>query len=188
MAFFGPHYDTTLHYTRNMPKNKGKGGKGKRKGKRNKGGESEKAELRFKVFGEEYAQVRKVLGNCRVECYCFDGKTRLCHVRGKFKKRVWINKDDFVLVGLRDYQDDKGDIIHKYSPEEARTLRAWGEIPADKASFEDDGSDIEEEEFGLQPNENHALSMSSDDSDDDSDDDDSDDDSDSDIESRINNI
>lgn len=123
-----------------MPKNKGKGGKGKRKGKRNKGGDAEKAELRFKVFGEEYAQVRRVLGNCRVECYCFDGKVRLCHVRGKFKKRVWINKDDFVLVGLRDYQDDKSDIIHKYTTEEARLLRSWGEIPADKANFDDDGA------------------------------------------------
>jgi len=123
-----------------MPKNKGKGGKGKRKGKRNKGGDAEKAELRFKVFGEEYAQVRRVLGNCRVEAYCFDGKLRLCHVRGKFKKRVWINKDDFVLVGLRDYQDDKSDVIHKYTTEEARLLRSWGEIPADKANFDDDGA------------------------------------------------
>jgi translation initiation factor 1A len=130
-----------------MPKNKGKGGKGKRKGKRNKGKESEKREIRFKVFGEEYAQVRKVLGNCRVECFCFDGKLRLCHVRGKFKKRVWINKDDFVLVGLRDYQDDKGDIIHKYSPDEARLLRSWGEIPADKANFDDAG--LEGDEGGV---------------------------------------
>jgi len=96
--------------------------------------------LRFKVFGEEYAQVRRVLGNCRVECYCFDGKVRLCHVRGKFKKRVWINKDDFVLIGLRDYQDDKSDVIHKYTTEEARLLRSWGEIPADKANFDDDGA------------------------------------------------
>jgi len=149
-----------------MPKNKGKGGKGKRKGKRNKGGESEKAELRFKEFGEEYAQVRKVLGNCRVECYCFDSKVRLCHVRGKFKKRVWINKDDFVLVGLRDYQDDKADVIHKYTTEEARLLRSWGEIPADKASFDEEGGEEGEAEFGLEPNVNRQVSDSSDDDDD----------------------
>lgn len=136
-----------------MPKNKGKGGKGKRKGKRAKGGEAEKRELRYKVFGEEYAQVRKVLGNCRVEVFSFDGKTRLAHVRGKFKKRVWINKDDFVLIGLRDYQDDKADIIHKYTMDEARLLARWGEIPADKANFdveevdnEDDGYDISDDD------------------------------------------
>jgi len=146
-----------------MPKNKGKGGKGKRKGKRNKGGESEKAELRFKEFGEEYAQLRKVLGNCRVECYCFDSKVRLCHVRGKFKKRVWINKDDFVLVGLRDYQDDKADVIHKYTTEEARLLRSWGEIPADKASFDEEGGEEGGEgDFGLEPNVNRQVSDSED--------------------------
>ncbi|KAL6076212.1 Translation initiation factor 1A [Balamuthia mandrillaris] len=130
-----------------MPKNKGKGGKGKRKGKRNKGKDQEKRELRFKEFGEEYAQVLRILGNCRVEALCFDNKTRLCHVRGKFKKRVWINKDDFVLVGLRDYQDDKADIIHKYTPDEARNLAALGEIPADKASFDDEGEDVVEDDL-----------------------------------------
>jgi len=63
-----------------------------------------------------------------------------------------------VLVGLRDYQDDKGDIIHKYTAEEARLLRTWGEIPADKASFEEgeDGDDA-----FIEQNENHELSMSS---------------------------
>jgi translation initiation factor 1A len=34
-----------------------------------------------------------------------------------------------VLVGLRDYQDDKADIILKYSPDEARNLIKYGEIP-----------------------------------------------------------
>jgi len=157
-----------------MPKNKGKGGKGKRKGKRNKGKDAEKREIRFKEFGEEYAQVRKVLGNCRVECFCFDGKVRLCHVRGKFKKRVWINKDDFVLVGLRDYQDDKGDIVHKYSMDEARLLRSWGEIPADKASFDDAGLDGDEDPDFVNNNGAEDSESEEDSEDDDSDSDDDD--------------
>jgi len=132
-----------------MPKNKGKGGKGKRKGKRNKGKDEEKRDLRFKEFGEEYGQVRRILGNCRVEVYCFDGKARLAHVRGKFKKRVWINKDDFVLIGLREYQDGKGDIIHKFTTDEARLLQSWGEIPNDKAMFDDDISDDENKAGGV---------------------------------------
>lgn len=71
----------------------------------------------------------KVLGNCRVQCECFDGKERQCHVRGKFRKKVWINKDDVILIGLRDYQDEKADVIHKYSMDEARQLRNMGHIP-----------------------------------------------------------
>jgi len=111
-----------------MGKNKGKGGKSKRKGK-NKNDEGEKRDLVAKEEGQEYGQISKVLGNCRVEVFCFDGQTRMGHVRGKFRKKVWINRDDIVLVGLRDYQEGKCDVIHKYTPDEARRLKSRGEIP-----------------------------------------------------------
>lgn len=34
-----------------------------------------------------------------------------------------------MLVGLRDFQDDKGDVILKYNADEARSLKAYGELP-----------------------------------------------------------
>ena len=49
-------------------------------------------------------QVTKMLGNGRLEAMCFDGVKRLCHIRGKLRKKVWINQSDIILVGLRDYQ------------------------------------------------------------------------------------
>ena len=36
---------------------------------------------------------------------------------------------DIVLVGLRDYQDEKADVILKYMADEARSLKAYGEQP-----------------------------------------------------------
>lgn len=54
-----------------------------------------------------------MLGNGRVEATCADGTVRLCHIRGKFRKRVWINQGDIVLLGLREYQDGKADVILK---------------------------------------------------------------------------
>jgi translation initiation factor 1A len=69
-----------------MPKNKGKGGKNRRRGKNEN--ESDKRELVFKEDGQEYAQVTKMLGNGRLEAYCFDGSNRLCHIRGKLRKKV----------------------------------------------------------------------------------------------------
>lgn len=36
----------------------------------------------------EYAQVTKMLGNGRLEATCFDGVKRLCHIRGKLRKKV----------------------------------------------------------------------------------------------------
>ena len=32
-------------------------------------------------------------------------------------------------MSLRDFQDDKCDVIHKYYEEEARALKAYGELP-----------------------------------------------------------
>jgi translation initiation factor 1A len=35
-----------------------------------------------------------------------------------------------VLIGLREFQEGKADIIHKYTTEEARNLQSYGELPA----------------------------------------------------------
>eukprot|EP00731_Ephydatia_muelleri_P032243 Em0023g750a len=110
-----------------MPKNKGKGGKNRRRGKNEN--ENDKRELSFKEEGQEYAQVIRMLGNGRVEAYCFDGINRLCHIRGKLRKKVWINQGDIILIGLRDYQDTKADVIIRYTPDEARNLKTYGELP-----------------------------------------------------------
>jgi len=48
-----------------MPKNKGKGGKSRRRGKGDNG--DDKRELIFKEDGQEYAQVLTMLGNGRLE-------------------------------------------------------------------------------------------------------------------------
>jgi translation initiation factor 1A len=109
-----------------MPKNKGKGGKNRRRGKNEN---EEKRELIFKEDGQEYAQVLRMLGNGRLEAQCIDGVKRLCHIRGKMRKKVWVNQGDIVLVGLRDYQDAKGDVILKYMADEARSLKQYGELP-----------------------------------------------------------
>ncbi|KCV73076.1 translation initiation factor 1A [Fonticula alba] len=110
---------------------KGKGGKNRRRGK-NESGDGMKRELILRDEMQEYAQVTKMLGNGRIEAFCFSddgGKTRQCHIRGKMRKKVWINVGDIVLISLRDFQDDKADVILKYSVEEARKLKQNKEIP-----------------------------------------------------------
>ena len=41
----------------------------------------------------------KMLGNGRLEAYCFDGTNRLCHIRGKLRKKVcsFVNSINFVV-------------------------------------------------------------------------------------------
>ncbi|MFH4979947.1 hypothetical protein AB6A40_006656 [Gnathostoma spinigerum] len=124
-----------------MPKNKGKGGKNRRRGKNEN--DIMKRELVYKEQGQEYAQVLKMLGNGRLTAFCFDGKPRLCHIRGKLRKKVWINTGDIILIGLRDYQDDKADVILKYNPDEARNLKSCGQLP-ENAKLNEGGDDQDE--------------------------------------------
>jgi translation initiation factor 1A len=37
-------------------------------------------------------QVIRMLGNGRLEAQCIDGKKRLCHIRGKMRKKVWVGQ------------------------------------------------------------------------------------------------
>lgn len=125
--------------------------KGSKKPKRERQMESkEKAELLLREVGQEYAQAGRMLGNGRLEAICFDGKTRLAHIRGKLLKRVWINTGDIILVTLRDFQDGKVDVVHKYSTDQVRRLKTLGEIPSNAKVSNDialDNSDSEGIEF-----------------------------------------
>ena len=71
-----------------MVRNKGKGGKNFKKAKNYE--IVDKRQIIYKTEGQEYALITKMLGNGRCECKCYDGRTRLGHIRGKMHKRVWI--------------------------------------------------------------------------------------------------
>ena len=94
----------------------------------------QKEDLIFKEQDQEYAKVLKLLGDCRVEVECNDGIKRIAHIRGKMKKKVYINVGDLVLIGLRSFEDDKADIIHRYTPEDVKLLKSYGEFGEEKDS------------------------------------------------------
>jgi len=120
-----------------MVRNKGKGGKNFKKAKNYE--TVDKRQIIYKTEGQEYAIITKMLGNGRCECKCYDGRTRLGHIRGKMHKRVWISIGDTVLVSLREYQDEKADIIHKYTSEETKTLISYNEITGNIKIDDEDG-------------------------------------------------
>ena len=69
----------------------------------------------------------KMLGSERILVKCQDGKERLCRVRGKLKRRVWIREGDIVLVSPWDFQSDtRGDIFWRYRKNQTEWLRGHG--------------------------------------------------------------
>jgi translation initiation factor 1A len=74
---------------------------------------------------ELYAYVIKLLGNCRVLVLCDDGNEAIGVIRGsmrRFNKRVLIETGDIIAVSIREYQDNKVDIVHKYNAEQCKIL------------------------------------------------------------------
>lgn len=79
---------------------------------------------------QSYAKVVRMLGNNR--CILnVHGVEKLGLICGRLRKRrnMYIGVDDTVLISIRDYQDDKVDIIHLYSPQDVKLLIKYGEIP-----------------------------------------------------------
>ncbi|KAI8897748.1 hypothetical protein BC833DRAFT_592542 [Globomyces pollinis-pini] len=130
-----------------MAGGKGKGGKNRKRGKNES--ESDKRELVFKEEGQEYGSVEKMLGNGRLAVSCADGEKRIAHIRGAFRKKVWIGVGDVVLLGLRDFQDSKADVILKYTPDEARLLKSYGELADTVKINENDTGEAAEDDIDV---------------------------------------
>ena len=89
--------------------------------------EEELKDMVLPVANDVIGIAKKMLGFDRVLVGCQDGKERLCRIRGKMKRRMWIRQGDVVLVSPWDFQSDKrGDIIWRYKRNQAEWLRRNG--------------------------------------------------------------
>lgn len=71
--------------------------------------------------------VKNMLGFDRMMVSCQDGHERLCRIRGKMKRRMWIRVGDIVLISPWDFQaDERGDIIWRYKKNQVDWLRKRG--------------------------------------------------------------
>lgn len=106
--------------------------------------------LVIKHADQDYARVVKKLGNCRFEVICQNGQSYLAHVRGKMKRREWVEVDDIVLISLRDFQDNKVDILLKYNHGEAIDLLSMNEFDSlllKNNKYDKDSEDDEDNTF-----------------------------------------
>ena len=85
--------------------------------------------IRYKENDEQYGKVVKILGNCRFNVLCSDGLERLSIMRGKFKKRKYINLHDIVLLEVWDFQDSKASIIDVYTDDNVKKLMKTLDFP-----------------------------------------------------------
>jgi len=95
-------------------------------GKRKVLNESHLKELVMPQQGEILGRVVKISGGNQVIVACVDGLTRLCRIRGKMKRRMWIRERDIVLVSPWDFDNKRADIIWRYIKDHAEWLENNG--------------------------------------------------------------
>ena len=67
------------------------------------------------------------LGASRMRVRCLDGKTRVCRVPGRLKRRLWVREGDVLLIEPWELGGgDKGDVIFKYKSGQVIWLKKSG--------------------------------------------------------------
>jgi|SouAtlMetagenome_1021521.scaffolds.fasta_scaffold57600_2 translation initiation factor 1A len=113
-----------------MARNSGAGGKSHKSMKRGSVVERDRS-LVYRDIDQDYAKVLKMLGNNRCLVKRNNTDTEVVGIIcGRMRKKYVhrISTDDVVLVGVRDFQDDKVDIVHVYTNDEAKMLLEQGEL------------------------------------------------------------
>lgn len=84
--------------------------------------------VRMPKKGEILGLVESKTGASRMKVRCVDDKTRTCRIAGRIKRKFWIREGDAVIVVPWSFQDDKGDVIWRYTPPEVDWLKRKGHL------------------------------------------------------------
>jgi len=105
------------------------GRKGKKKGKKGTGEQFVRVVLPRRHNGELFGVADQLLGASRIKVMCEDGKSRMGRIPGKLKKRMWIREGDLVIVRPWEFQEEKADIVYRYTKTQSSYLKRRGRIP-----------------------------------------------------------
>ena len=120
-----------------MPYFKDKTRAAKRSAVNTENSEEEFHHLKLPRNKESFGIVEQRLGASRIRVRCLDGKTRVCRIPGRLKRKLWVREGDTVVVEPWEFGgDDKGDIIFKYRRTQVNYLKRQGYLK-DLADFEE---------------------------------------------------
>lgn len=86
-----------------------------------------KSKVREPDDGQVLGKVIELLGADRLRVECEDGNERIVRIPGRLKKRVWVNRDDIIIVEPWDIESEKkGDMIWRYNKNKIPALKDKG--------------------------------------------------------------
>ena len=92
--------------------------------------EQPEQEIRVKLpRGKQvFGVIEQRLGGSRMRVKCLDGKIRICRIPGRLKRKLWIREGDLLLIEPWEFDNDKGDVIFKYQPNQVDWLKKKGHL------------------------------------------------------------
>ena len=78
---------------------------------------------------EMFAIADQILGGRRVRAVCEDGDSRLARIPGKMRRRQWVREGDLIVVQPWDFQDEKANVVMRYTKTQSLYLSRKGVLP-----------------------------------------------------------
>ena len=74
-------------------------------------------------------------GGSRMMVSCMDGKTRNCRVPGRKRRGLWLRENDVIIIEPWEFDNNKGDVLFKYSLNAIEKLKQMGKLTTEKTEF-----------------------------------------------------
>ena len=98
-------------------------------------GEYIRLRLPRKQDKELFAIADRLMGGSRINMICEDGRARLARIPGKMKRRARVRAGDLCIIRPWDIQNEKADIIYRYSRTQSITLSKRRLLPEELDVF-----------------------------------------------------
>lgn len=79
--------------------------------------------------------IEQRLGGNKMMVNCLDGKNRNCRVPGRLKRELWLRPNDVVIIEPWELDNEKGDVIFKYRPNQIAWLKKNGYLETETTEF-----------------------------------------------------
>ena len=78
---------------------------------------------------ELFAIAEQLLGGSRIHVVCEDKKSRMARIPGKMKRKARVRAGDLLIIKPWDIQNEKADIVFRYSRTQAGSLSRRNLLP-----------------------------------------------------------
>ena len=109
-------------------------------------GDKIRVPLPNRKVNEMFAIADQILGGRRVIAVCEDVDSRLARIPGKMRRRQWVREGDLIVVQPWDFQDEKANVVMRYTKTQSLYLSRKGVLPdiVDLFGMSEDISEVTE--------------------------------------------